>query len=270
MPACFRAPFSDWMGPSSTTEVDVTNGLPSFIVVGLPDTAVQESRERVQAACERQRERFAGTDLAANADRRPAEVRRFCKLDEAGTALLRTAMAQLQLTARSFHRVLTIARTITDFCGRGGHPPGAPGRGAAIPPAAGWLRRRFPHLPCPRRMASRPLACAGPWRDFTGGVCDPEDGFCLAFSERVFRIFLSLVLRNNPWPRGRLGRMRQTGAAPSWGSPSSSTNMQLRWWHAMCRPRGSAQNARRAGGHDMRGRSGVRHATPSSQKLLFP
>ena len=32
------------------TEVDVTNGLPSFVVVGLPDTAVEESRERVQAA----------------------------------------------------------------------------------------------------------------------------------------------------------------------------------------------------------------------------
>lgn len=75
------------------------------------------TRERVQAARERQRERFAGTDLAANADMRPAEVRRFCKLDEAGTALLRTAMAQLQLTARSFHRVLKIARTIADLSG---------------------------------------------------------------------------------------------------------------------------------------------------------
>src|SRR4030042_1752747 len=31
-------------------EVDVSNGMPSFVIVGLPDTAVQESRERVQAA----------------------------------------------------------------------------------------------------------------------------------------------------------------------------------------------------------------------------
>ena len=31
-------------------EVDTANGLPSFVVVGLPDAAVQESRERVQAA----------------------------------------------------------------------------------------------------------------------------------------------------------------------------------------------------------------------------
>ncbi|MEP7356226.1 MAG: magnesium chelatase domain-containing protein, partial [Anaerolineales bacterium] len=31
-------------------EVDTANGLPTFVVVGLPDTAVQESRERVQSA----------------------------------------------------------------------------------------------------------------------------------------------------------------------------------------------------------------------------
>ncbi|MCX6026039.1 MAG: ATP-binding protein [Chloroflexi bacterium] len=57
------------------------------------------------------------TRVYSVADMLPAEVRRFCKLDEAGTALLRTAMAQLQLTARSYHRVLKIARTIADLSG---------------------------------------------------------------------------------------------------------------------------------------------------------
>src|SRR5438874_163372 len=33
-----------------TVEVDVANGLPAFVVVGLPDAAVQEARERVRAA----------------------------------------------------------------------------------------------------------------------------------------------------------------------------------------------------------------------------
>ncbi|HEY8861944.1 MAG TPA: magnesium chelatase domain-containing protein, partial [Candidatus Limnocylindria bacterium] len=33
-----------------TVEVDVANGLPHFAIVGLPDTAVQEARERVRAA----------------------------------------------------------------------------------------------------------------------------------------------------------------------------------------------------------------------------
>jgi magnesium chelatase family protein len=55
--------------------------------------------------------------MTSNADMRPAEVRRFCTLDEASTALLRAAMAQLQLTARSFHRVLKISRTIADLSG---------------------------------------------------------------------------------------------------------------------------------------------------------
>lgn len=32
-------------------EVDIASGLPKFFVVGLPDTAVQEARERVRAAC---------------------------------------------------------------------------------------------------------------------------------------------------------------------------------------------------------------------------
>ena len=79
--------------------------------------ASEAVRARVEAARERQRGRFAGTDIACNADMRPADVRKYCKLDEAGNALIRTAMAQLQLSARAFHRVLKLARTIADLAG---------------------------------------------------------------------------------------------------------------------------------------------------------
>jgi magnesium chelatase family protein len=48
---------------------------------------------------------------------RPAEVRVHCKLDDASTNLVRTAMAQLQLSARAFHRILKLARTIADLAG---------------------------------------------------------------------------------------------------------------------------------------------------------
>ena len=48
---------------------------------------------------------------------RPAEVRKFCKLDEISSNLMRTAMNQLQLTARAYHRVLKLARTIADLAG---------------------------------------------------------------------------------------------------------------------------------------------------------
>jgi len=82
--------------------------------LGEPSEAV---RARVEAARERQRQRFAGTDIACNAHMRPADVRKYCKFDEAGNALIRTAMAQLQLSARAFHRVLKLARTIADLAG---------------------------------------------------------------------------------------------------------------------------------------------------------
>jgi predicted ATP-dependent protease len=47
----------------------------------------------------------------------PADVRVFCKLDATGQSLMRSAMQQLQLSARAFHRVLKIARTIADLAG---------------------------------------------------------------------------------------------------------------------------------------------------------
>jgi magnesium chelatase family protein len=74
-------------------------------------------RERVQAARQRQLERFAGTNIICNADMRVAEVRKFCKLDETGDSLVRAAMSQLNLSARAYHRILKLARTIADLAG---------------------------------------------------------------------------------------------------------------------------------------------------------
>jgi magnesium chelatase family protein len=47
-------------------EVDISRGLPSFTIVGLPDTAVQESRERVRAAIKNSGLAFPGTRLTVN------------------------------------------------------------------------------------------------------------------------------------------------------------------------------------------------------------
>jgi len=44
-------------------------------------------------------------------------VRDFCKTDAAGEKLLKAAMQQLHLSARTFHRVLKLARTIADLAG---------------------------------------------------------------------------------------------------------------------------------------------------------
>jgi len=48
---------------------------------------------------------------------RVAEVRQFCKLDETSESLVRAAMSQMNLSARGYHRVLKLARTIADLAG---------------------------------------------------------------------------------------------------------------------------------------------------------
>ena len=45
----------------------------------------------------------------------PSEVRELCQLDETGRRLMRSAMTQMNLSARAFHRVLKVARTIADL-----------------------------------------------------------------------------------------------------------------------------------------------------------
>jgi magnesium chelatase family protein len=74
-------------------------------------------RERVVAARQRQHDRFRGTRLLTNADMGPGEIRQHCQLDAAGQSLMKAAMRQLQLSARGYHRVLKLARTIADLAG---------------------------------------------------------------------------------------------------------------------------------------------------------
>ena len=81
---------------------------------GEPSTAV---RARVETARERQRQRFTGTAIASNGDMHPAQIRKYCALDDSCQALMKTAMRQLQLTARAYHRVLKLSRTIADLAG---------------------------------------------------------------------------------------------------------------------------------------------------------
>jgi magnesium chelatase family protein len=82
--------------------------------LGEPSKAV---RTRVEAARKRQRARFEGTPLTCNADMGPAEIRQFCQVDAAGQSLLKAAMQQMHLSARAYHRVLKLARTIADLAG---------------------------------------------------------------------------------------------------------------------------------------------------------
>jgi len=80
-----------------------------------PAEASQRVRERVKTAHKIQLERFSGTTLTCNAAMTPKEIKDFCTLEAPAQSLLRTAMKQLHLTARGFHRVLKLSRTIADL-----------------------------------------------------------------------------------------------------------------------------------------------------------
>jgi magnesium chelatase family protein len=80
--------------------------------LGEKSTVVQD---RVARARARQQKRFAETNLACNAEMTPAEVRDFCAPEESAQGLLKTAMKQLNLSARAFHRILKLALTIADL-----------------------------------------------------------------------------------------------------------------------------------------------------------
>lgn len=70
---------------------------------------------RVAAARERQRRRFAGMGLRYNAEMGPVEVGVYCRRDASGEKLLKTALQQLHLSVRAYHRLLKLARTIADL-----------------------------------------------------------------------------------------------------------------------------------------------------------
>ncbi len=74
-------------------------------------------QKRVEAARAVQRVRFQGVSMASNAEMGPAEVWEFCQVDEGAKGLLQAVMNQLNLSARAFHRVLKLSRTIADLAG---------------------------------------------------------------------------------------------------------------------------------------------------------
>ena len=99
--------------------IDIFADVPRVEYEKLSDDRVGEGSEKVRTRVEKarqvQRERFKGTRLASNADATPVEVREFCQVEPSAQGLLRTAMKQLSLSARAFHRILKLARTIADL-----------------------------------------------------------------------------------------------------------------------------------------------------------
>lgn len=93
-----RVPFEKLTG--------LTRGEPSAVI-----------RERVEKARQIQVQRLQPYNLHCNADMGPGEVREICQIDETGKRLMKSAMSQMSLSARAYHRVLKVARTIADLGG---------------------------------------------------------------------------------------------------------------------------------------------------------
>ncbi len=88
---------------------------------GEPSETIQT---RVEAAREVQRQRFAEGEemmvgILSNADMRNADIRKYCVLSEDCQNLLKAATRQMHLSARAYHRVLKLARTIADLANSG-------------------------------------------------------------------------------------------------------------------------------------------------------
>lgn len=79
-----------------------------------PSTAI---RARVEAARQLQRERLAPYGLHSNAHMAARHIRKFCPVDEQGHRLLEMVTDRLGLSARSYSRILKVARTIADLAG---------------------------------------------------------------------------------------------------------------------------------------------------------
>jgi magnesium chelatase family protein len=104
--------------------IDIQLRVPAVRATELAGESVEEPsariRARVEAAREVQRIRFAGSPaMHANAHMGPREIRRYCRLESAAEEVLRGAMSRLGLSARAYHRILKVARTIADLAEAG-------------------------------------------------------------------------------------------------------------------------------------------------------
>ena len=74
-------------------------------------------RKRVQKARDLQTKRFKGTKISSNAEMINKDIKKYCQLSEDCLELLKLAVSKMQLSARSYQRVIKLARTIADLEG---------------------------------------------------------------------------------------------------------------------------------------------------------
>jgi len=124
-----NARYRDRLSGPLRDRLDLIVEVPAVPVAALTTTGVGESsarvRERVVAARNRQRQRYAADGISINAELTPALMARYCELDAGALRLLNHAALKMSLSARGYDRVRKVARTIADLAGddrlRAGH-----------------------------------------------------------------------------------------------------------------------------------------------------
>ena len=74
-------------------------------------------RNRVQKARDLQTKRFKTTKISSNAEMLNKDIKKYCVLSDDCIELLKMAVSKMQLSARSYQRIIKLARTIADLEG---------------------------------------------------------------------------------------------------------------------------------------------------------
>ena len=97
--------------------IDMQLAVPAMSTAELLDAPAGECSERIADRVALARERQLARQHIANAQLSSSEIDRYCQSDAAANALLRAAIERLHWSARAYHRVLKVARTIADLAG---------------------------------------------------------------------------------------------------------------------------------------------------------
>ncbi len=95
--------------------IDLHVNVPALSEDELIKAGVSEHSQAIQARVEKARAKQIRRQGKANQWLSNPEIERYCVVDEAGLSLLKTAIARLNLSARAYHRILKVARSICDL-----------------------------------------------------------------------------------------------------------------------------------------------------------
>jgi len=101
--------------------IDIHIEVPAVKYRDLADRGEAESSadvaQRVERSREIQLERYKGTKIHCNAQMTPRFIKKHCELDNAGNRMLELVTDRLGFSARTYNRILKVARTIADLGG---------------------------------------------------------------------------------------------------------------------------------------------------------